>query len=86
MKLLVQIEWHEREEDVPPPDNVIEDMLAINSEAEDGCDLQDILASGTLDVRSSLSSYFLIIQKSCCLHCMDRSLKLGRLSSSAKKA
>lgn len=55
----------DRKDDVPPLDNVIEDLLLPEANAEHDMDLQDIQCSGPIDVGSSLwgdfSKHFRVI-------------------------
>lgn len=58
----MRIEGDEHEEDVPPPNNVIEDITDGDEETEDDWDLKETLPSGATDVRHSFHGDFLIIQ------------------------
>lgn len=51
------------EDIVPPPRNIIEDVSAIESDAEDDWDLQYIPTSGTIDLWSSLRGFFYYSRK-----------------------
>lgn len=55
-KMLMQIEGNELEEGFAPPDNVIDNIPAVDGGVKDGWDLQDILPSSAIDVRSVCTS------------------------------
>lgn len=61
----MHVEGDEREEDGPPPDNVIEDPLAADADTEDDWDLRDILSYGAIGVRSSLRGDLSTVQQKC---------------------
>lgn len=61
----MQIKGDECEEDVLPPDNVFEDILAVDTNLEDNWDLRDILRSCAIGVQSRLRGTFSIIQENC---------------------
>lgn len=74
------IEWDEREEGMPAPDNVVKDVLAIEADVEDHWNIQDIMFSGRIGVRSSLCSDSSGVQKNCWLYGLDLLFKAGGLS------
>lgn len=51
--------------------NVIEDILPGDSDAEEDWDLPDMSPSGTIEVQSSLCSEFKIMQEKCRLYSLD---------------
>lgn len=70
-KALMQIDWYEREEDVPPLNTAIEYILAVDADAEDYFYLQNIQPPGAIEVQSSLGVDFLDIQEKCRLYSLD---------------
>lgn len=58
----MQSEVDDREEDVPPPNSVTEDVLLVVGDAQDDWELGGILPPDLIEYRSSLRSYLLIKQ------------------------
>lgn len=67
----MNIKADERGEDLSPPDNFIEDILVLQSDACYDLDLQVVLHSAADDVRSGLPGRFLIIQETCRLNGLE---------------
>lgn len=74
---LMPVEGDEGEDDMPPLDNVREDLLAIAAYAEDDLDLWDILCSCAIDVQSSLLGDFSTFDEKCCLYSLNVSVSSG---------
>lgn len=60
---LMQLEGINLVNDLPPPSNDMRDPLAVDVNAEDDWDFQDIPASGAIDVQFSLPGNFSAIQE-----------------------
>lgn len=67
------------EKDMSPSDNVIDDILGVDTNAKDDWDLRNIPSSGTIIVLSSLNSDFFSLQKKLHLYGSHCLLALGRL-------
>lgn len=67
-KALMLVEGDEQEDELPLPDNVIEHLLAIDSDVEDAWDLKDIGRYGWIYVWSSFSAVLEIVTRGFSLH------------------
>lgn len=54
VQVVMWIKGEQGEEEIPPPNKVIEDLAAADVDAEDGWDTFNISHSGEIDVQSSL--------------------------------
>lgn len=74
MYAVMPMEEAERADEEPPPDNIIEYLLAIDADADDDWDLLDVLTSGAIYVWFSLGSAFWIIQEKCHVYGLDEAV------------
>lgn len=61
----MQLEEDDRVEDVPPPTNDMQDLLAVDVDAKNEWDLWDISPCSGIDAKSSLRGNFLAIEEKC---------------------
>lgn len=78
-KSLMQVEGDERDDDMTPPNNSVQDHLAVDDDAEDDWDLQNILTFGAIDVQSIMHGDLLTIQEKCRLFGLDVPVTLARI-------